>query len=79
MECCDSNDLPQTPALNVGAKRRNNLSSSSVLLYRLFVILETVNCNRVIDNVAFGSYCSETAELFVRHYHWYLVMVMLIY
>ena len=47
------------------------------MLYILFVILETVNCNRAIDNVAFGSYCTETAELFVRLHHWYFMPVTL--
>lgn len=41
------------------------------LIHRFAVILETINCNSLIDAEKFGHYCDETAELYVDLYNWY--------
>lgn len=41
------------------------------LIFRFYIILEAINSNRALDATAFGLYCNQTAELYVRLYPWY--------
>lgn len=41
------------------------------LIHRFGIILQTINSSALVDSDKFGSYCYQTAELYVSLYSWY--------